>query len=47
MVAGDLCAIVGLDDFEIGDTIADIRISEGLPTIAIDEPTMRYVVHHQ
>ena len=40
VVAGDLCAIVGLDDFEIGDTIADIESPEGLPTIAIDEPTM-------
>ena len=38
--AGDLCAIVGLDDFEIGDTVADIESPEGLPTIAIDEPTM-------
>jgi GTP-binding protein len=40
VVAGDLCAIVGLDDFEIGDTVADIASPEGLPTIAIDEPTM-------
>ena len=40
VVAGDLCAIVGLDDFEIGDTIADIDSPEGLPKIAIDEPTM-------
>ena len=40
VVAGDLCAIVGLDDFEIGDTIADIDSPEALPTIAIDEPTM-------
>jgi GTP-binding protein len=40
VVAGDLCAIVGLDDFEIGDTLADIESPEGLPTIAIDEPTM-------
>jgi len=40
VVAGDLCAIVGLDDFEIGDTVADIESPEGLPTIAIDEPTM-------
>ena len=40
VVAGDLCAIVGLDDFEIGDTVADIEYPEGLPTIAIDEPTM-------
>ena len=40
VTAGDLCAIVGLDDFEIGDTIADAENPEGLPTISIDEPTM-------
>lgn len=38
--AGDLCAINGLEGFEIGDTIADIEHPEALPTIAIDEPTM-------
>ncbi|NAS32456.1 translational GTPase TypA [Flavobacteriaceae bacterium R38] len=38
--AGDLCAIVGLEGFEIGDTVADFEAPEGLPTIAIDEPTM-------
>ncbi len=38
--AGDLCAIVGLDNFEIGDTIADAENPVGLPTISIDEPTM-------
>ncbi|WP_340063494.1 translational GTPase TypA [Ascidiimonas aurantiaca] len=38
--AGDICAIAGLEGFEIGDTIADIENPEGLPTIAIDEPTM-------
>ena len=38
--AGDICAIVGLEKFEIGDTIADIENPEGLKTIAIDEPTM-------
>ncbi|MBU0486467.1 MAG: translational GTPase TypA [Bacteroidetes bacterium] len=37
---GDICAVVGLDDFEIGDTIADLEIPEPLPRIAIDEPTM-------
>ena len=37
---GDICAIVGLEGFEIGDTIADIENPEGLKTIAIDEPTM-------
>lgn len=38
--AGDICAIAGLEDFEIGDTIADFENPEALPTIAIDEPTM-------
>ncbi|WP_340075621.1 translational GTPase TypA [Leptobacterium sp. I13] len=37
---GDICAIAGLDGFDIGDTIADFESPEGLPTIAIDEPTM-------
>jgi len=38
--AGDLCAVIGLEGFDIGDTIADIEAPEALPTIAIDEPTM-------
>lgn len=38
--SGDLCAVVGLDDFEIGDTIADGEYPEALPRISIDEPTM-------
>ncbi len=38
--AGDICAIVGLEGFDIGDTIADLENPEGLKTIAIDEPTM-------
>lgn len=38
--SGDLCAIVGMDDFEIGDTIADLENPEPLPRIKIDEPTM-------
>ena len=38
--SGDICAIVGLDNFEIGDTIADVINPEPLPRIAIDEPTM-------
>ncbi|WP_243472622.1 MULTISPECIES: translational GTPase TypA [Winogradskyella] len=38
--AGDICAIVGLEGFEIGDTVADFENPEGLKTIAIDEPTM-------
>ena len=37
---GDICAIVGIEGFEIGDTIADIENPEGLKSIAIDEPTM-------
>ena len=40
VVAGDLCAVVGLENFEIGDTLADIDNPEALPTISIDEPTM-------
>src|SRR5690606_32931219 len=38
--AGDICALVGLEGFEIGDTIADFETPEALKTIAIDEPTM-------
>jgi GTP-binding protein len=38
--AGDICAIVGLDNFDIGDTISDFEVPEALPTIAVDEPTM-------
>ncbi len=38
--AGDICAVIGLEQFEIGDTIADAENPEALPTIAIDEPTM-------
>lgn len=37
---GDICALVGLDGFDIGDTIADIDNPEALPSIDIDEPTM-------
>lgn len=40
VASGDICAIVGIDGFEIGDTIADINNPEPLPPIAIDEPTM-------
>ncbi len=40
VIAGDICAIVGLEGFEIGDTVADFETPEALPTIAIDEPTM-------
>lgn len=38
--SGDICAIVGLDNFEIGDTICDLANPEPLPPIAVDEPTM-------
>ena len=37
---GDICAITGIDNFEIGDTIADFESPEGMPTMKIDEPTM-------
>ena len=37
---GDICAVVGVDGFEIGDTIADYENPEALPPIAVDEPTM-------
>ncbi|MFV5695579.1 translational GTPase TypA [Flavobacterium sp. LB3P122] len=40
VVAGDICAIIGVEGFEIGDTIADFENPEPLQTIAIDEPTM-------
>ncbi len=40
VVAGDICALIGLEGFDIGDTIADLENPEGLKTIAIDEPTM-------
>jgi GTP-binding protein len=40
VVAGDICAVVGVDGFEIGDTIADSENPEALPPIHIDEPTM-------
>lgn len=38
--SGDICAVIGLDHFEIGDTICDFENPEPLPPIAIDEPTM-------
>ena len=37
---GDLCAVVGIEDFNIGDTIADFENPEALPVISVDEPTM-------
>ena len=38
--SGDICAVIGLENFEIGDTITDFDNPDPLPTIAIDEPTM-------
>lgn len=40
VLAGDICAVVGLEDFNIGDTIADFENPEALPVISVDEPTM-------
>ncbi len=40
VLAGDICAVVGMEDFGIGDTIADFENPEALPLIKVDEPTM-------
>jgi GTP-binding protein len=40
VIAGDICAVVGIEDFNIGDTIACIETSEALPIMPVDEPTM-------
>ncbi len=40
VIAGDLCAVVGVDDFNIGDTLADADNPEALAVISVDEPTM-------
>lgn len=40
VIAGDLCAVVGIEDFNIGDTITDAENPEALPVISVDEPTM-------
>src|SRR5687768_14544838 len=40
VIAGDLCAVVGIEDFNIGDTLADAETPEALPVISVDEPTM-------
>src|SRR5258706_2033097 len=40
VIAGDICAVVGLEEFNIGDTIADTDNPEALPVISVDEPTM-------
>ncbi|CAM1369600.1 GTP-binding protein TypA/BipA [Tenacibaculum litopenaei] len=38
--SGDICAVTGIDDFEIGDTIADLEAPEAMPRIEVDKPTM-------
>jgi len=38
--SGDICAVTGIDDFEIGDTIADLENPEEMPRIEVDQPTM-------
>ena len=40
VLAGDLCAVVGIEDFNIGDTLADFDNPEALPVLSVDEPTM-------
>ncbi|MCB8964977.1 MAG: translational GTPase TypA [Bacteroidales bacterium] len=40
VISGDICALVGIEGFDIGDTITDIENPDPLPTIAVDEPTM-------
>src|SRR5690606_11473548 len=40
VLAGDICAVVGMDQFQIGETIADAENPEGMTGIQIDEPTM-------
>ena len=42
--SGDICAVIGLEHFEIGDTISDFENPEALPPIAVDEPTMSMLV---
>jgi GTP-binding protein len=41
--AGDICAVVGIDDVDIGDTIADLEKPEALPLIDVDEPTLNMI----
>ncbi len=43
VLAGDLCAVVGIEGFNIGDTIADFEEPEALPVIHVDEPTMSMI----
>ncbi len=40
VTAGEICAVIGLDEFEIGDTLTDAESPEALPRISVDEPTM-------
>ena len=40
IAAGDLCALVGLEPIEIGDTVADVECNEPLPAVTIDQPTL-------
>ena len=47
VLGGDICAVVGLEDFNIGDTIADPENPEALPVISVDEPTMSMMFSHQ
>ena len=42
--SGDICALIGIEGFEIGETIADVNTPDPLPTIAVDEPTMSMLV---
>ncbi len=43
VICGDICAVVGLNGFEIGDTVADFENPEPLPPITVDEPTMSMI----
>jgi GTP-binding protein len=45
--AGDICAITGIEGFEIGDCVCDFENPEALDTIQLDEPTMNDVVYDQ
>lgn len=44
VVSGDICALVGIEGFDIGDTVADSENPEALPAIAVDEPTMSMLI---
>lgn len=41
---GDLCAVAGIDELDIGDTLSDVQCPEALPPISVDEPTMSMIV---